>query len=132
MLSYFRNVMNAKKSDEGASAVEYGLLVAAIAAIIILVVFALGTYVKGAFKDTCTAFNSSKAVNAVSSAEPSERFKASIQTFSMPIVSADGQRAVLASSQVSGALAGGGFLQLLERQADGNWKVIAFTPLWIA
>jgi len=68
MLSYFRSVMNAKKSDEGASAVEYGLLVAAIAAIIILVVFALGTYVKGAFKDTCTAFNSSGAVNAAGSA----------------------------------------------------------------
>ena len=74
----------------------------------------------------------SKAVNAVSSPDPSEQFKASIQTVSMPIVSADGQRAVLASSQVSGALAGGGFLQLLERQADGNWKVIAFSPLWIA
>jgi pilus assembly protein Flp/PilA len=43
-----------RADDEGASAVEYGLLVAAIAAIIILVVFALGTYVKGAFKDTCT------------------------------------------------------------------------------
>ena len=54
----------ARKGDEGASAVEYGLLVAAIAAIIILVVFALGTYVKGAFKDTCTAFSSSNAVNA--------------------------------------------------------------------
>ena len=59
MLSYFRNVMNAKRDDEGASAVEYGLLVAAIAAIIILLVFALGGYVKGAFKKTCDAFASS-------------------------------------------------------------------------
>ena len=40
-------------SDEGASAVEYGLLVAAIAAVIILVVFALGGWVKGSFKNTC-------------------------------------------------------------------------------
>jgi pilus assembly protein Flp/PilA len=53
-----------RRDDEGASAVEYGLLVAAIAAIIILVVFALGTFVKGAFKDTCTAFKSSNAVNS--------------------------------------------------------------------
>ena len=65
MLAYIRKVVDAKRGDdEGASAVEYGLLVAAIAAIIILVVFALGTFVKGAFKDTCTAFDNSNAVNA--------------------------------------------------------------------
>jgi pilus assembly protein Flp/PilA len=57
MLAYIRSVTSAKaRNDEGASAVEYGLLVAAIAAIIILLVFALGTWVKGAFKDTCDAF----------------------------------------------------------------------------
>lgn len=49
-------------ADEGASAVEYGLLVAAIAAIIVLVVFALGTYVKGAFQTTCNAFNSARPI----------------------------------------------------------------------
>jgi pilus assembly protein Flp/PilA len=54
--------------DEGASAVEYGLLVAAIAAIIILVVFALGTFVKGAFKDTCSGFKNSNTVNSFSGA----------------------------------------------------------------
>ena len=58
MLAYIRNIQAAKKDDEGASAVEYGLLVAAIAAIIILVVFALGGYVKGAFKTTCDNFSS--------------------------------------------------------------------------
>lgn len=46
----------AEEAEEGASAVEYGLLVAAIAAVIILVVFALGTFVKGSFKQTCDAF----------------------------------------------------------------------------
>ena len=57
MLAYIRKLADQKRGDdEGASAVEYGLLVAAIAAIIILVVFALGTFVKGAFKDTCDAF----------------------------------------------------------------------------
>jgi pilus assembly protein Flp/PilA len=60
----FRSRSDAQSVDSGASAVEYGLLVAAIAAIIILVVFALGTFVKGAFKDTCTAFKTSNAVNS--------------------------------------------------------------------
>ena len=70
MLAYFRKLASQKRGDdEGASAVEYGLLVAAIAAIIILVVFALGTFVKGAFKDTCTAFDESNAVNATGPAD---------------------------------------------------------------
>lgn len=57
MVLYIRNFLATQKSDdEGASAVEYGLLVAAIAAIIILLVFALGGFVKGAFTDTCKAF----------------------------------------------------------------------------
>jgi pilus assembly protein Flp/PilA len=64
MLKYIWNARAARKDDEGASAVEYGLLVAAIAAIIILVVFALGTFVKGAFKDTCDAFANSNSVNS--------------------------------------------------------------------
>ena len=46
-----------RADDEGASAVEYGLLVAGIAAIIILLVFALGGYVKDAFTDTCEKFD---------------------------------------------------------------------------
>ena len=65
MLAYIRKLAGQKRGDdEGASAVEYGLLVAAIAAIIILVVFALGTFVKGAFKDTCDAFTNSNSVNS--------------------------------------------------------------------
>jgi pilus assembly protein Flp/PilA len=64
MLAYIRKVAQFKKDEEGASAVEYGLLVAAIAAIIILVVFALGHWVKGAFKQTCNAFASSNQISA--------------------------------------------------------------------
>lgn len=64
MLAYIRNFMVTDKDDEGASAVEYGLLVAAIAAIIILLVFALGGFVKGAFQDTCDAFKSSNTANS--------------------------------------------------------------------
>ena len=66
MLAFMRNLT--KKDDEGASAVEYGLLVAAIAAIIIIIVFTLGGWVKGAFKDTCTAFKNSNSVNSAGGA----------------------------------------------------------------
>ncbi len=58
MLEFIRKVV-ARKNEDGASAVEYGLLVAAIAAIIIIVVFTLGKYVKGAFTQTCDAFATS-------------------------------------------------------------------------
>jgi pilus assembly protein Flp/PilA len=54
MLQYFRNI-TAKRNEDGASAVEYGLLVAAIAAVIVIIVFALGGLIKGAFSTTCTA-----------------------------------------------------------------------------
>lgn len=40
------------RRDEGASAVEYGLLVAAIAAVIVAVVFGLGSIVKDKFSKT--------------------------------------------------------------------------------
>jgi len=53
MLEYIRKVAERRRGDGGAASVEYGLLVAAIAAIIVLVVFALGTWVKDAFSDTC-------------------------------------------------------------------------------
>ena len=55
MLDYLRIMLNARiaKMDErGASAVEYGLLVAGIAAVIVVVVFALGTTLEGVFSST--------------------------------------------------------------------------------
>jgi pilus assembly protein Flp/PilA len=45
------------RHDEGASAVEYGLLVAAIAAIIVGVVFLLGGKVSSAFNRTNTCIS---------------------------------------------------------------------------
>jgi pilus assembly protein Flp/PilA len=57
MLDYLRIMFNARlaKMDErGASAVEYGLLIAGIAALIVVVVFAFGNVIKGIFSDTCT------------------------------------------------------------------------------
>lgn len=54
MLQYFRNIIS-RRDEDGASAVEYGLLVAAIAAVIVIIVFALGGFIKGAFSKTCNA-----------------------------------------------------------------------------
>jgi len=53
MLAYLRKASRSAH-DRGASAVEYGLMVAAIAAVIVGVVFGLGTLVKDTFTDTCT------------------------------------------------------------------------------
>ena len=46
------------RRDEGASAVEYGLLVAAIAALIVVIVFALGKIIQEVFQDTCNTIAS--------------------------------------------------------------------------
>ena len=56
MIDYLRIMLNARlaKMDErGASAVEYGLLVAGIAALIVVVVFAFGDTLRAVFQDTC-------------------------------------------------------------------------------
>jgi pilus assembly protein Flp/PilA len=58
MLDYLRIMLDARiaKMDErGASAVEYGLLVAGIAALIVIVVFAFGGVLKNIFTSTCNS-----------------------------------------------------------------------------
>jgi pilus assembly protein Flp/PilA len=54
----FLQTINRRRNEDGASAVEYGLLVAAIAALIVIIVFALGGIVKETFKDTCDGIKS--------------------------------------------------------------------------
>jgi len=41
------------RDDRGASAAEYGLLVAAVAAAVVVILMALGTIVAEVFGDTC-------------------------------------------------------------------------------
>ncbi|WP_134767505.1 Flp family type IVb pilin [Nocardioides sp. 1609] len=56
MVTYLRILLDshrARMDERGASAVEYGLLVAGIAAIIVAVVFLLGDQITSAFDDTC-------------------------------------------------------------------------------
>lgn len=55
MLKLMQRITHRRDDEKGASAVEYGLLVAAIAAIIVLIVFAIGKFVKQGFSDTCDA-----------------------------------------------------------------------------
>ena len=55
MLMFMQRLVNRRDEEKGASAVEYGLLVAAIAAIIVLLVFAIGKFVQKGFSDTCAS-----------------------------------------------------------------------------
>jgi pilus assembly protein Flp/PilA len=62
MFDYLRVMLDARlaKMDErGASAVEYGLLIAGIAALIVVVVFAFGGVIKNIFSDTCKSVGQS-------------------------------------------------------------------------
>jgi pilus assembly protein Flp/PilA len=56
--------LQTRKDEKGASAVEYGLLVAAIAALIVVIVFALGNVVKEVFTDTCGTLQGKAATDA--------------------------------------------------------------------
>lgn len=49
------------RDDRGASAVEYGLLLAGIAALVVAAVFVFGGLVSNLFSDTCTTVASEVA-----------------------------------------------------------------------
>lgn len=69
MLQYIRDLLNRAERDErGASAVEYGLLVGGIAAVIVVLVFALGGQVGGMFTDTCNTINTNSTSTSTSTA----------------------------------------------------------------
>ena len=60
--TYLRDLRDARfasMKERGASAVEYGLLIAGIAALSVVAVFALGPVVMEAFTDTCKEITSS-------------------------------------------------------------------------
>jgi len=68
MLEFIRNINAKRNSEDGASAVEYGLLVAGIAALVVAIVFAFGGIIKGAFTDTCTTIADKDASTATTTA----------------------------------------------------------------
>jgi pilus assembly protein Flp/PilA len=64
MLDYLRIMLNARiaqSEERGASAVEYGLLIAGIAALIVVVVLAFGGTLSDIFSDTCKSVNNNTA-----------------------------------------------------------------------
>jgi len=52
------NTLLARRDEEGASAVEYGLLVAGIAALIVAIVFLFGGMIEDVFSSTCDQVSS--------------------------------------------------------------------------
>ena len=52
MLEFIRSI-SARRNQDGASAVEYGLLVAGIAALVVAIVFVFGGVIRDAFAETC-------------------------------------------------------------------------------
>jgi pilus assembly protein Flp/PilA len=55
------------RDEDGASSVEYGLLIAGIAAFIIVIVFLLGGVVTEAFTDTCDSVKDAASLSAACS-----------------------------------------------------------------
>jgi pilus assembly protein Flp/PilA len=53
MFEVIRRFTTHRHDEDGASAVEYGLLVAGIAALIVAVVFVFGGVIKSSFSKTC-------------------------------------------------------------------------------
>src|SRR5689334_20878744 len=58
-LSIMLQARLARKNQRGASAVEYGLLIAGIAALIVVIVYAFGGVVSNTYKSTCTVVGAS-------------------------------------------------------------------------
>ncbi|GAB3990417.1 Flp family type IVb pilin [Nocardioides marmoraquaticus] len=69
MLEYLRSLLpSVRRTEDGASAVEYGLLVAGIAALVVAVVFLLGGVVKGSFTETCSTISGDGTATAATTA----------------------------------------------------------------
>ena len=63
MLEFFRTITS-RRDEDGASAVEYGLLVAGIAALIVAVVFVFGGVIKNSFASTCGRLSQGSSTTA--------------------------------------------------------------------
>ena len=62
MIDYLRIMIDAQKAkmdERGASAVEYGLLIAGIAALIVAIVFVFGGALSDIFQETCDSVTAS-------------------------------------------------------------------------
>ena len=59
MMEYIRNLLTGRRerTEDGASAVEYGLLIGGIAALVVVAVALLGPVVQSKFTDTCAGID---------------------------------------------------------------------------
>lgn len=65
MLTYFRRALRRLfHNNRGASAVEYAVLVAGVAALIVLSVMSLGSVVQAAYKSYCDVYTSASGTTA--------------------------------------------------------------------
>ena len=66
MMEYIRNLLTGRRerTEDGASAVEYGLLIAGIAALVLTAVFALGPVISEQFSNTCTSVTDNTTTTA--------------------------------------------------------------------
>ncbi len=66
MLDFLRIMLAPRidRDERGASAVEYGLLIAGIAALIVIIVFAFGDNIKDIFNDTCDSIAAGSGCNS--------------------------------------------------------------------
>jgi pilus assembly protein Flp/PilA len=67
-VNLLRKLRAARRRDDGASAVEYGLLVALIAVVIAATVVTLGTSLQSKFNQACNAVSNEKAPKATGDA----------------------------------------------------------------
>ncbi len=75
---------------------------------------------------------SSEAVETAVRGQSNGLFAATIESLTLPMVSDDGDFAMLIAGSQAGGEAGGGRLVMLERQLGGAWKVIGDSGLWIS
>ena len=68
MLSYVRSVLG-RHDDHGASAVEYALLAAGVAALVVAIVYLFGGVVSKSFDNSCGRFAAGSAANASSTCQ---------------------------------------------------------------
>ena len=66
MIEFLQSIAS-RRDEDGASAVEYGLLVAGIAALIVAVVFLFGGMISNVFSSTCNKITTSATITATCS-----------------------------------------------------------------
>ena len=66
MIEFIQSIAS-RRDEDGASAVEYGLLVAGIAALIVAVVFLFGGMISNVFSSTCNKITTSGSITATCS-----------------------------------------------------------------